>query len=73
MVTKLGQVNYTRVDVIPEGEPVMMGQFFVAKQNAVILYDSGASHTFINKAFAMKYQLPIEIMDNSFYIQSPGG
>jgi len=54
--------------VIPEGEPVMMGLFFVAKQNAVILFDSGAPHTFINRAFAMKYQLPIDIVDNSFCI-----
>jgi hypothetical protein len=58
--------------VILEGEPIMMGVFLVANQKAVILFDSGASHTFINRAFAMKYQLPIEVIDNSFCIQSPG-
>jgi hypothetical protein len=69
----MGRVHFTRVDVIPEGEPVMMGVFSVANQKAVILFDSGASHTFINRAFAVKYQLPIEVMDNSFCIQSPSG
>ena len=67
-MTKLGQVYYTRADVILEGELVMMGLFSIAKHPVVILFDSGASHTFINRAFAMKYQLPIEVVDNSFYI-----
>jgi hypothetical protein len=59
--------------VIPNGEPVMMGRFSVAKQLAVILFDSGASHTFINRAFVMKYQLSIEAIKGKFCIQSPGG
>ena len=59
--------------MIPEGEPVMMGQFSIAKQPTVILFDSGASHTFINRSFVMKYQLPIEAMVGSFCIQSPRG
>jgi hypothetical protein len=59
--------------VIPEGEPVMMGRFSVTKQPIVILFYSGASHTFINRAFIMKYQLPIKVMDGNFCIQSPGG
>jgi hypothetical protein len=66
-------VHYTQSKVIPEGEPVMMGWFSVAKQPAVVLFDSGASHTFINKAFVMKYQLPIEAIKGKFCIQSPGG
>jgi len=51
----------------------MMGMFSIAKQNAVILFDSSASHTFINRAFVMQYYLPIEVVDNSLCIQSLGG
>ena len=51
----MGRVHYTQIEVIPKGEPVMMGQFSVAKQPVVILFDSGASHTFMNRAFIMKY------------------
>jgi hypothetical protein len=64
----LGRVHYTQSKVIPEGEPMMMGQFSVAKQPTIILIDSGASHTFINRAFVMKYQLPIEVMEGNFCI-----
>jgi hypothetical protein len=32
-----------------DGEPVMMGTFLVANHPAIILFDSGASHTFISK------------------------
>ena len=49
----MDRVHYTQANAIPEGEPVMMGMFSVAKQNVVILFDSGASHTFINRAFVM--------------------
>jgi hypothetical protein len=67
-VAKLGRVHFTRADMIPTGEPVMMGLFLVAKQKAVILFDSGASHTFINRSFVIKNQLPIETIDNNFCI-----
>jgi hypothetical protein len=48
---KTGQIYYTQVATTPEGEPVMMGTFLVANHLAVILFDSGASHTFISKKF----------------------
>jgi hypothetical protein len=50
-VKKTGRVYYTQVATTPEGEPVMMGTFLIANHPTVILFDSGASHTFINKTF----------------------
>jgi hypothetical protein len=44
-VKKTGRIYYTQVATMPEGEPVMMGTFLVANHPAVILFDSGASHT----------------------------
>ena len=69
----MGRVHYTQVESIPEGEPVMMGMFSIAKHPSVMLFDSGASHTFINRTFVMKHQLPIEIVEHSFCIQFPRG
>jgi hypothetical protein len=48
---KTGQIYYTQVATTLEGEPVMMCTFLVANYPAVILFDSGASHTFISKNF----------------------
>jgi hypothetical protein len=70
---KSGRVHYIQAGAIPEGKPVMMGMFSIAKQPAVILFDSGTSHTFINRAFVMKHQLSIETVENSLCVQSPGG
>jgi hypothetical protein len=50
-VKKTGRIYYTQVANTPEGEPVMMGTFLVANHPTVILFDSGASHTFISKKF----------------------
>jgi len=64
----MGQVHYVQVDSILEGEPVMMGMFSIAKHPTVVLFDSRASHTFINRTFVMKHHLPIEVVDHSFCI-----
>jgi hypothetical protein len=43
---------------IPEGAPVMTGIFSVLNCPAIILFDSGASHSFISTKFSAKCQLP---------------
>ena len=64
----MGQVFHTEVETIPEGEPVMMGTFPVAKHPALIVLDSGASHTFINRTFVLKHGIPIgETKDHFIY------
>jgi hypothetical protein len=61
------------VATTPEGEPVMMGTFLVANHPAVILFDYGASHTFISKKFVEQYCIPYTESREGFTIHSPGG
>jgi hypothetical protein len=61
------------VATTPEGEPIMMGTFLVANHPAVILFDSGASHTFISKKFVEKYCIPCIESREGFIIHSPWG
>jgi hypothetical protein len=61
------------VATTPEGELVMMGTFLVANYPAVILFDSGASHTFISKNFVEKHCIPCTESREGFIIHSPGG
>jgi hypothetical protein len=70
---KTGRVYYTQVATTPEEEPVMMGTFLMANHPAVILFDSGASHTFISKMFVEKYCIPCIESREGFIIHSPGG
>jgi hypothetical protein len=72
-VKKTGQIYYTQVVTTPEGEPVMMGTFLVANHPAIILFDSGASHTIISKQFMEKYCIPCTESREGFIIHSPGG
>jgi hypothetical protein len=70
---KTGRIYYTQVATTPEGEPVMMGTFLVANHPAVILFDFGASHTFISKKFVEKHCIPYNESREGFIIHSPGG
>ena len=51
----------------------MMGMFPVADHPAVMLFDSGTSHSFINRTFVVKHAIPIGERKENFFIQSPGG
>ena len=69
---KPGQVHYTTLEGIPEGAPVMSGTFLVNGYHVSILFDSGASHTFISKECAIRLGLKIESMPKSYHIHLPG-
>ena len=66
------QVPYTTLECIPEGAPVMAGTFSVNCYPVSILFDSGASHTFISKECAIRLGLKIESMPKPYHIYSPG-
>jgi hypothetical protein len=40
---------------------------------AIVLFDSGASHSFISSAFVAKYHLPMSIMKHTMLVSSSEG
>jgi hypothetical protein len=69
-----GQVHYTAVEEVPVGEVVMAGMFLVNKHPAVVLFDLGASHSFMSQAFASRHdQEIIEVSKGGFNISSARG
>ena len=51
----------------------MTGTFSVNNHPVVVLFDPGASHTFISKECASRLGLEVESMSRSCHINSPGG
>jgi hypothetical protein len=72
-IKKTARIYYTQVATTPEGEPVMMCTFLMANHPTVIIFDSGASHTFMSKKFVEKYCIPCIESREGFIIHSPGG
>jgi hypothetical protein len=47
--------------------------FLASSHLITVLFDSGASHSFISSTFVDKYHLPISIMKHTMLVSSPGG
>jgi hypothetical protein len=68
-----GKLNFTTLEELPEGAPIMTDIFSVFNQPALIMFDSGASHSFISQKFSAKCQLPFYHTKGSFMIATPRG
>src|SRR6266508_4593519 len=68
-----GRVNFAEISEVPAGAPVMAGTFLVNGHPAVILFDSGASHSFISALCVVKNNLECEYTEHEYFIQSPSG
>jgi hypothetical protein len=47
--------------------------FLASSHTATVLFDSGASHSFISSTFVAKHHLPITIMKHTILVSSTGG
>ncbi|WVZ76160.1 hypothetical protein U9M48_024158 [Paspalum notatum var. saurae] len=67
-----GRVHYTHVDQIPEGELVLASTFLVNEHPTVVLFDSGATHTFVSKSYATKHGYHIDNMKAKYHFTASG-
>jgi hypothetical protein len=63
-------VHHTTIDDIPEGEPMTADMFSINNYPAVLLFDSGSSHSFISQAFARKYEQKVVELECAYRISS---
>jgi hypothetical protein len=56
-----------------QAQDVVLGMFLASSHPATVLFDSGASHSFISSSFVVKHQLPKTIMKQTMLVSSPGG
>jgi hypothetical protein len=69
----LRKVNHVTVEEAHEAPDVVIGMFFINDTSAVVLFDSGASHSFISAAYVEKHNLPIALLRCQMVVSSPGG
>jgi hypothetical protein len=51
---------------------VIIGMILVNDNNAIVLFDSEASHSFIAASFMQKYNIPLSMLKNQMIVSSPG-
>jgi hypothetical protein len=61
------------VEEAQEAPDVESGMFLVNDTSVVVLFDSGASHSFISAAYVMKHNLPLTLLRCQMIVSSPGG
>jgi hypothetical protein len=52
---------------------VIIGMILINNNNAIVLFDSRASHSFVAANFVQKYNLPLPMLKNQMIVSSPGG
>jgi hypothetical protein len=52
---------------------MVISTFFINDTSIVVLFDSGASHSFISAAYVEKHNLPIALLRCQMIVSSTGG
>jgi len=62
-----------KVEIAEEALDVVLGMFLVNSYPAIVLFDIGASHTFISARFVEKHNIDTCTMQNTMVVKSLGG
>ena len=65
-------MNFTDAEQILKQEPVMAGMFTIDSHLAYMLFDSGASHSFMSMGFVDRHNLPLMAIPYAYRIRTVG-
>ncbi|WVZ80919.1 hypothetical protein U9M48_028353, partial [Paspalum notatum var. saurae] len=68
-----GKVNHVTAESAAEAPNVVLGTFLVNSHPATVLFDTGATHSFITKSYAEQYNIPIRSTSRPMVVSTPGG
>jgi hypothetical protein len=68
-----GRLNHLEVEAVQETPGMIVGMFPVDSHIAKVLFDSGATHSFITASWVEAHNLPITTMSTPIQIDSAGG
>jgi sulfopyruvate decarboxylase TPP-binding subunit len=66
-------VNHVAVEEAQAAFDIIVGMILVNDNDAIVLFDSGASNSFVAASFVQKYNLPLSMLKNWMIVSSPGG
>jgi hypothetical protein len=66
-------VNHVAIEDTQAAPDVIIGMILVNDNNAIVLFNSGASHSFVAANFVQKYNLSLSMLKNRMIVSSPGG
>jgi hypothetical protein len=61
------------VEEAQDAPDVVIGMFLVNDTSTVVLFDFGASHSFISVIYVGKHNLPLALLRCQMIVSSPGG
>jgi hypothetical protein len=67
------RVNHVAMEDAQTAPDVIVGLILVIDNNAIMLFDSGASHSFVAASFVQKYNMPLSMLKNQMIVSSPVG
>jgi hypothetical protein len=66
-------VNHVVVEHAKAAPDVIIGMILVNDYNAIVLFDFGASHSFVVASFVQKYNMPLSMLKNQMIVSSSRG
>jgi hypothetical protein len=67
------RVNLVAVEDAQAASDVIIGMILVHDNGAIVLFNSGASHSFVAANFVQKHNLSLSMPKNQMIVSSPGG
>jgi hypothetical protein len=67
-----GRVNHVAVEEVQEVLDIVIGMFLINDTSAVLVFDFGASHSFISVAYIGKHNLPVDLLRCQMIVSSLG-
>ena len=65
-------MNHVTEEEVEAQPDAVIGMFLVKAFTAVVLFDTGASHSYISRGFVDKYKLPTQALRSPMLVTSPG-
>ena len=64
-------MNHINVEEVEEQPDAVIGKFLVKSFTALVLFDTGASHSYISREFVDKYNMPTTVLRTPMLVSSP--